>query len=91
MLKTIWVRVVCPTPCCTNYAKPTPCICMAVSLNIGTMGDLDMNHLQRLKRVVEMYDPALVSEHLAWSSHDEARTPPISVLICCPSPIPMIM
>ncbi len=46
-----------------------------VGLSLGTMGDLDQKHLQRLKNVVDRYQPALVSEHLAWSSHDEAKKP----------------
>ena len=41
-----------------------------VGLSIGAAGPLDQNHLQRLLRVVERYEPALVSEHLAWSTHD---------------------
>ena len=44
-----------------------------VGLNIGSQGALDLAHLQRLKRLVQIYEPALVSEHLAWSSHDEAK------------------
>ena len=27
-------------------------------------------HLKRLKRLIDIYQPALFSEHLAWSSHD---------------------
>jgi len=44
-----------------------------VGLSLGTLGDLDQNHLERLKKVVDRYQPALVSEHLAWSSHSESR------------------
>lgn len=44
-----------------------------VGLSLGTMGNLDQNHLHRLKSLVDRYQPALVSEHLAWSSHDEAK------------------
>lgn len=44
-----------------------------VGLSLGTMGELDQHHLHRLKTVVDRYQPALVSEHLAWSSHDEAK------------------
>lgn len=44
-----------------------------VGLSLGTMGELDQKHLHRLKNVVDRYQPALVSEHLAWSSHDEAK------------------
>jgi hypothetical protein len=41
-----------------------------VGLSIGAEGPLDRTHLARLKTVVERYQPASVSEHLAWSSHD---------------------
>jgi len=40
-----------------------------VGLSIGSSGPLDRDHLQRLKTVVERYEPEVVSEHLAWSSH----------------------
>ena len=41
-----------------------------VGLSIGGTARLDLMHLMRLKRLVDMYDPALFSEHLAWSTHD---------------------
>ncbi|ADZ69280.1 DUF692 domain-containing protein [Polymorphum gilvum] len=41
-----------------------------VGLSIGGEDPLDTNHLSRLKRLVERYEPGLFSEHLAWSSHD---------------------
>ena len=40
-----------------------------VGLSIGSHEGLDAAHLARLKAVTERYQPALVSEHLAWSSH----------------------
>ncbi len=40
-----------------------------VGLSIGGDGSLDEDHLARLKVVVDRYEPALVSEHLAWSTH----------------------
>ena len=40
-----------------------------VGLSIGGADDLDTEHLDHLKNVVNRYQPALVSEHLAWSSH----------------------
>ncbi len=42
-----------------------------VGLSIGSSRPLDELHLARLKRLIERYDPAQFSEHLAWSSHDE--------------------
>jgi uncharacterized protein (UPF0276 family) len=41
-----------------------------VGLSIGSDGPLDPDHLARLKIVVDRYQPEMVSEHLAWSSHN---------------------
>ncbi|AMN45030.1 MNIO family bufferin maturase [Rhodoplanes sp. Z2-YC6860] len=41
-----------------------------VGLSIGGTAPLDRAHLMRLKRLVRTYEPALFSEHLAWSTHD---------------------
>jgi uncharacterized protein (UPF0276 family) len=41
-----------------------------VGLSIGAERELDADHLARLKAVVDRYQPGLVSEHLAWSTHD---------------------
>jgi hypothetical protein len=41
-----------------------------VGLSIGSEEGIDPAHLERLAGVVERYQPAMVSEHLAWSSHD---------------------
>lgn len=42
-----------------------------VGLSIGGAAPLDEAHLARLKALAERYEPGLVSEHLAWSSHDD--------------------
>ena len=41
-----------------------------VGLSIGSAGGMAPGHLARLKAVVDRYQPFLVSEHLAWSTHD---------------------
>ena len=41
-----------------------------VGLSIGGEGDLDQDHLNRLKHLVGWLNPASFSEHLAWSTHD---------------------
>lgn len=41
-----------------------------VGLSIGSMQDLDRDHLSRLKTLCDRYEPQSFSEHLAWSSHD---------------------
>jgi uncharacterized protein len=43
-----------------------------VGLSIGGAEPLDGEHLSRLKRLVDRYQPALFSEHLAWSTHEGA-------------------
>lgn len=40
-----------------------------VGLSIGGAEPLDSQHLQRLAALLERYEPAVFSEHLAWSSH----------------------
>ncbi len=40
-----------------------------VCMSIGGPRPLDKAHLQRFKALVDRYEPALVSEHLAWSTH----------------------
>ncbi len=41
-----------------------------VCMSIGGERPLDRAHLARFKHLVERYEPALVSEHLAWSTHE---------------------
>jgi uncharacterized protein len=40
-----------------------------VCMSIGGPQPLDATHLGRFKSLVDRYEPALVSEHLAWSTH----------------------
>ncbi len=39
-----------------------------VGLSLGSSDPLDRGHLKRLAELVDRYEPALVSEHLSWSS-----------------------
>lgn len=41
-----------------------------VGLSIGSAGGMPPGHLARLKSVVDRYQPFIVSEHLAWSTHE---------------------
>jgi uncharacterized protein len=41
-----------------------------VCMSIGGPQPLDRTHLARFRVLVERYEPALVSEHLAWSTHE---------------------
>ena len=43
-----------------------------VGLSIGGEAPLDEGHLKRLRTLDDRYEPALFSEHLAWSTHDTA-------------------
>jgi uncharacterized protein (UPF0276 family) len=40
-----------------------------VCMSVGGPQPLDLAHLARFRSLVERYEPALVSEHLAWSTH----------------------
>lgn len=41
-----------------------------VALSLAGADRPDKTHLSHLKRLIDRYEPALVSEHLAWSAHD---------------------
>ncbi|MCC8979017.1 DUF692 domain-containing protein [Bradyrhizobium acaciae] len=41
-----------------------------VCMSIGGPGPLDRAHLARFRGLIARYQPALVSEHLAWSTHE---------------------
>ena len=41
-----------------------------VGLSIGGAEPLNRDHLDRLKTLIDRYQPVLFSEHLAWSTHD---------------------
>ncbi len=41
-----------------------------VGLSLGSADELNMRHLQKLKALIERFEPGLVSEHLSWSSVD---------------------
>jgi uncharacterized protein (UPF0276 family) len=40
-----------------------------VGISIGSAGGIDRLHLERLRSLIDMVDPFLVSGHLAWSTH----------------------
>lgn len=49
--------------------KDYPLSVHGVCMSIGGPGALDTTHLARFRDLVARYEPELVSEHLAWSSH----------------------
>ena len=53
-------------------AERFPISVHGVGLSIGGEGDLDPDHLARLRHLVDWLNPASFSEHLAWSTHEGA-------------------
>ncbi len=53
----------------TRIRRDYPLSVHGVGLSIGGAQPLDREHLRRVKVVIERYEPALFSEHLAWSTH----------------------
>jgi uncharacterized protein len=53
-----------------------------VALSLGTAGPLDRRHLDRLKTLVDLLDPFLVSEHMAWSVNNGAHFNDLLPLPC---------
>jgi hypothetical protein len=51
---------------CRDY----PLSIHGVGLSIGGADSLDRDHLQRLRKLIGLYEPSMFSEHLAWSTHD---------------------
>jgi hypothetical protein len=45
-----------------------PLSCHGVGLSLGSADPLDLTHLRLLKRLVDRFQPALVSEHCCWVS-----------------------
>ncbi len=46
-----------------------------VGLSLAGAAEPDRNHLARLKRLCDRFEPFLLSEHLAWSRHDDTCFP----------------
>lgn len=47
-----------------------PIFLHGVAMSIGGEAPLDKDHLRRFKRLAKRIEPHVVSEHLAWSTHD---------------------
>lgn len=59
-------RLAMLTDVCAQY----PVSMHGVGLSLGGGDRLDARHLADLKRLVDRFNPAMVSEHIAWSSHE---------------------
>jgi hypothetical protein len=46
-----------------------------VGLSLASVDRPDRDHLARFRRLIDRYEPFLVSEHLAWSRHGETSFP----------------
>lgn len=53
-----------------HLAERFPISVHGVGLSIGGEGPMDADHLARLKALCDWVNPASVSEHLAWSTHE---------------------
>lgn len=56
-----------------------------VGLSIGGEAPLDVNHLDRLARLLDRFEPAWFSEHLAWTSHGGVSFGDLLPLPYCPA------
>jgi hypothetical protein len=59
-----------PHAALTRIRHDHPVSLHGVCMSIGGPQPLDKAHLGRFKGLVERYEPGLVSEHLAWSTHE---------------------
>lgn len=51
-----------------TIAQHYPLSFHGIGLSLGSTDPLNLQHLQHLRSLIETYNPALVSEHLSWSS-----------------------
>ncbi|HXV30304.1 MAG TPA: DUF692 domain-containing protein, partial [Sinorhizobium sp.] len=59
-----------PHAALTRIREDNPVSLHGVCMSIGGPQPLDKAHLARFAGLVDRYEPALVSEHLAWSTHN---------------------
>ncbi len=69
----------------TRIRRDYPLSLHGVCASIGGPQPLDNAHLGRLKTLVDRYAPAMVSEHLAWSTHDTTYFNDLLPLPCSPA------
>ncbi len=59
-----------PHAALTRVREEHPVSLHGVCMSLGGPGALSREHLARFAALVARYEPALVSEHLAWSTHE---------------------
>ena len=69
MLRTTWAQAGRRIARSRPSAATIRCRCTASACRSAGPQPLDKAHLARFRDLVERYEPALVSEHLAWSTH----------------------
>jgi uncharacterized protein len=52
-----------------ELATRYPISAHTVGLSVGSVGGIDRLHLKRVRALIDLVDPILVSGHLAWSTH----------------------
>lgn len=52
-----------------DLARSYPISIHTVGISIGSADGIDASHLQRVRALLDLIDPVLLSGHLAWSSH----------------------
>lgn len=52
-----------------DLARQYPISVHTVGLSVGSAGGIDRAHLRRIRALIDLIDPVLVSGHLAWSTH----------------------
>ena len=72
MRRTTWARAGRRTAGSRRSASSIRCRCTASACRSARPGRSTAAHLARLANVAERYQPAVVSEHLAWSTHEGA-------------------
>jgi uncharacterized protein (UPF0276 family) len=59
-----------PARALAHLRRDYPVALHGVGLSLGTAGGIDHRHLDRIRALADRLEPALVSEHLAWSIVD---------------------
>jgi uncharacterized protein len=59
-----------PHAAMTKLREDYPLFLHGVGMSLGGEALLNRGHLKRFKQVADRFEPMIVSEHLAWSSHD---------------------
>lgn len=52
-----------------DLAREYPISVHTVGLSVGSVGGVDRRHMARVRALIDLVDPVLVSGHLAWSTH----------------------